>query len=106
MSTADTQSRVARVAFTGTRHELMLINLRGYALMLPTLGLYRFWLATWKRHLYWQNTVIDGDPLEYTGRASQLLIGFLYALAFFLPIYIALFYVSMQDARWTLYGYL
>ena len=43
------------------------IILRGYALMIPTLGLYRFWQATWKRRFYWQNTVIDGEPLEYTG---------------------------------------
>jgi uncharacterized membrane protein YjgN (DUF898 family) len=93
MSTAQTEGRVGRVEFTGSRHELMLVILRGYCLMIPTLGLYRFWLATWKRRFYWQNTVIDGDPLEYTGTASQLLLGFLFSLAFFLPIYIALFYV-------------
>jgi len=106
MSTAQAQGRVGRVEFTGSRHELMLVILRGYTLMIPTLGLYRFWLATWKRRFYWQNTIIDGDPLEYTGNANQLLLGFLFSLAFFLPIYIALFYVSMQDPHWTLFGYL
>jgi uncharacterized membrane protein YjgN (DUF898 family) len=106
MSTAQAEARVGRVEFTGSRHELMLIILRGYALMLPTLGLYRFWQATWKRRFYWQNTVIDGDPLEYTGSATQLLAGFFFALAFFLPIYLALFYLSMQGGNLNLYGYL
>jgi uncharacterized membrane protein YjgN (DUF898 family) len=105
MSTAQTEGRVGRVEFTGSRHELMLVILRGYSLMIPTLGLYRFWLATWKRRFYWQNTVIDGDPLEYSGTASQLLLGFLFSVAFFLPIYVALLYVAMQDPRLTLYGY-
>src|ERR1700760_740521 len=96
---ADTSlaAREGRVEFTGSRPELFLIIIRGYTLMIPTIGLYRFWQATWKRRFYWQNTVIDGEPLEYTGTASQLLLGFLFALAFFLPIYVALFYFSMQD---------
>ena len=106
MSTAEAESRAGRVEFTGSRHELMLIVLRGYALMIPTIGLYRFWQATWKRRFYWQNTIIDGDPLEYTGTPSQLLLGFLFALAFFLPIYVALFYASMQEATLTGYFYL
>lgn len=97
---------MGRVEFTGSRHELVGIIARGYALMIPTIGLYRFWLATWKRRFYWQNTVIDGEPLEYTGTPSQLLIGFFFALAFFLPIYIALFYFSMQSTDYTLLGYL
>ncbi|HEX4297711.1 MAG TPA: DUF898 family protein [Devosia sp.] len=96
---------MGRVEFTGSRHELFAIIVRGYALMLPTIGLYRFWQATWKRRFYWQNTVIDGEPLEYTGTPSQLLIGFFFALAFFLPIYIALFVLSMQDSRYVAWGY-
>lgn len=104
---ADTvgEARGARVQFTGSRHELFGIVLRGYALMIPTIGLYRFWQATWKRRFYWQNTVIDGEPLEYTGTATQLLLGFFFALAFFLPIYMALFYLSMQDTDLVLIGY-
>lgn len=99
------QGRIGRVEFTGSRYELLGIILRGYLLMIPTIGLYRFWQATWKRRFFWQNTVIDGDPIEYTGRATQLLIGFLFALAFFLPVYIALFYLSMQDTDLVLIGY-
>src|SRR5690606_14693174 len=59
----------------------------------------------WKRRFYWQTTLIDGEPIEYTGTASQLLLGFFFALAFFLPIYIALFVLSMQDAGFVLLGY-
>jgi uncharacterized membrane protein YjgN (DUF898 family) len=99
------EARVGRVEFTGSRHELLGIVLRGYALMIPTIGLYRFWQATWKRRFYWQNTVIDGEPLEYTGTATQLLLGFFFALAFFLPIYMALFYFSMQESNLVLIGY-
>jgi uncharacterized membrane protein YjgN (DUF898 family) len=106
MTDTDTAAaRVGRVEFTGARQELLGIMLRGYLLMVPTLGLYRFWQATWKRRFYWQNTVIDGEPIEYTGLATQLLIGFFFALAFFLPIYLALFYLSMQDTNLVLIGY-
>ena len=105
---ADTpfEPRIGQVQFTGSRHELLGIIVRGYALMIPTLGLYRFWQATWKRRFYWQNTVIDGEPLEYTGTATQLLAGFFFALAFFLPIYIALFVLSMQESSLIVLGYL
>lgn len=105
MSEAAAEARDGRVEFTGSRYELFAIIVRGYALMIPTIGLYRFWQATWKRRFYWQNTVIDGEPIEYTGNASQLLLGFLFALAFFLPIYIALFYFSMQDSDLVVLGY-
>jgi uncharacterized membrane protein YjgN (DUF898 family) len=96
----------SQVRFTGRGGELFGILFRGYVLMVPTAGIYRFWLTTWKRRFYWQNTVIDGDPLEYTGRAVQLLIGFLFALGFFLPIYIAFFYLSTQTSTIAAVGYL
>ncbi|MBN9305435.1 MAG: hypothetical protein BGO82_02985 [Devosia sp. 67-54] len=106
MNDTASAARVGRVEFTGSRHELFGIVIRGYALMLPTIGLYRFWQATWKRRFYWQNTVIDGDPLEYTGTPTQLLLGFFFALAFFLPIYVALFVLAMQESTLVVLGYL
>ena len=100
------QGRVAAVEFTGTRPDLLGLLFRGYLLMLPTLGVYRFWVTTWKRRFYWQNTLIDGDALEYTGHAVQLLVGFLFALAFFLPIYIVFFYLSTQsEPMVVVFGY-
>ena len=106
MSETSSAARVGRVEFTGSRHELFAIIIRGYALMIPSIGLYRFWMATWKRRFFWQNTVIDGDPLEYTGTATQLLLGFFFALAFFLPIYIGLFVLSMQVSTYVVLCYL
>lgn len=106
MTDTSAEVKTARVEFTGGRQELLGIILRGYLLMLPTIGLYRFWQATWKRRFYWQNTVIDGEPLEYTGEATQLLLGFFFALAFFLPIYVGLFVLSMQNADLLLLGYI
>ncbi|MDP3314511.1 MAG: DUF898 family protein [Devosia sp.] len=98
------QSRT-EVQFSGRRGELFGRLLRGYLLMLPTLGLYRFWLTTTKRRFYWQNTVIGGDRLEYTGSATQLLVGFLFALGVFLPIYLGFFYLSFQSGLVTAIGY-
>lgn len=93
------------VRFSGTRGELFGRLVRGYLLMVPTLGLYRFWLTTAKRRFYWQNTIVDGDRLEYVGSAGQLLIGFLFALGVFLPLYLAFFYLSFQSGLLTTIGY-
>ena len=99
------QERPVPVRFTGTRGELGGMLLRGYVLLIPTIGLYRFWLTTWKRRFYWANTEIDGDPLEYTGNAIQLLLGFLMALAIFVPVYGLLFYLSTQSSEAAVIGY-
>jgi uncharacterized membrane protein YjgN (DUF898 family) len=95
----------AKVQFSGKRSELFGKLIGGYLLMLPTLGLYRFWLTTAKRRFYWQNTLIGGDRLEYTGSAAQLLIGFMFALGIFLPIYLVFFYLSFQSGLVTTIGY-
>jgi hypothetical protein len=99
------QEQPVPVVFTGTRTELGGTLLRGYLLLIPTIGLYRFWLTTWKRRFYWANTEIDGDPLEYTGSAFQLLLGFLMALAVFVPLYGLFFYLSTQSSEAAVIGY-
>jgi uncharacterized membrane protein YjgN (DUF898 family) len=99
------QERPVPVKFTGKRGELAAMLLRGYVLLIPTIGLYRFWLTTWKRRFYWANTEIDGDPLEYTGNAIQLLLGFLMALAVFVPLYGLFFYLSTQSSEAAIVGY-
>jgi len=93
------------VVFTGTRRELGAMLLRGYLLMVPSIGIYRFWLTTWKRRFYWSNTDIGGDALEYTGNAMQLLLGFLLALAVFIPLYGVFFYLSTQSSTTAVIGY-
>jgi len=47
----------------------------------------------------WSNTNIDGDAAEYTGRARELLIGFLIALAIIVPIYLAYFLAGLEAER-------
>ena len=89
-------TRTAPVRFVGKRRPFLGLLLTGLILMVPTLGLYRFWLVTRKRQFYWGHTDIDGDALEYTGTPVQLLVGFLMAVTIFLPIYIALFYVTVR----------
>ena len=44
--------RIARVEFTGTRSDLFGLLTRGYLLMVPTLGIYRFWLVTDVRRFF------------------------------------------------------
>lgn len=100
-----TDEQPVPVVFTGTRRELAGLLLRGYVLLIPTIGLYRFWLTTWKRRFYWANTEIGGDPLEYTGNAIQLLLGFLMALAVFVPLYGLFFYLSTQSSEAAIVGY-
>ncbi len=57
----------------------------GIALMngllgLITLGIYRFWGKTRLRRYLWAQVSFDGDRMEYTGRALELLFGFLIAI--------------------------
>src|SRR5262245_13680735 len=68
---------------------------RGAVLLLCTLGIYRFWLATDQRRFLWGNTEIAGDALEYTGTPRELLVGFLIAIAVLIPIYAAFFLAAL-----------
>jgi uncharacterized membrane protein YjgN (DUF898 family) len=86
----------AALDFTGDRNGFLHLVGRGAGLELVTLGFYRFWLVTDIRRHLWSNTVIDGDAAEYTGRARELLIGFLIALAILMPIYLAYFLISVE----------
>ena len=87
------------VAFSGDRSEFFHLVKRGAGLELITLGFYRFWLATDMRRHLWSNTHVDGDAAEYTGRARELLIGFLVALAILVPVYLAYFVVGLEAER-------
>ena len=84
------------VAFTGDRGAFLKLVTRGAALELVTAGFYRFWLATDMRRHLWSQTQIDGDAPEYTGRAKELLIGFLIAMAILTPIYVLYFWVGIE----------
>src|SRR6202165_2093838 len=92
------------VLFSGNRGDFFRLVTRGAGLELVTVGFYRFWLATDIRRHLWSNTHIDGDAAEYTGRAKELLIGFLFALAILVPIYLAYFLVGLEAERLKAFG--
>jgi uncharacterized membrane protein YjgN (DUF898 family) len=61
-------------------------------LSIPTLTLFRFWERTIVRRHLWGETTLGGEPLEYTGRGSELFIGFIIAIfTVVVPISIAVF---------------
>jgi len=90
--------------FSGDRGEFFRLTARGTALELVTVGFYRFWLATDIRRHLWSHTMVDGDAAEYTGRGKELLIGFLFALAILVPIYLTYFLISVEAERFTAFA--
>jgi len=77
--------------FSGHGRAFWRLLTRGAVLLLVTLGIYRFWLATDVRRFLWSNTEIAGDGLEYIGTARELLLGFLIAIALLVPINVVFF---------------
>jgi len=77
--------------FSGHERAFWRLLTRGAVLLLVTLGIYRFWLATDVRRFLWSNTEIAGDGLEYIGTARELLLGFLIAIALLVPINVVFF---------------
>lgn len=92
-------SPATRIVFAGRRGDFLRLLIRGAGLELVTLGFYRFWLATDMRRHLWSNTSVDGDSLEYTGTAKELLIGFLFAMAVLLPISLIYFLIGLEAER-------
>jgi len=92
-------SYASAVRFVGIRRDFRRLIMRGALLELLTLGFYRFWLATDIRRHLWSHTEIGGDTAEYTGTAKELLIGFLFALAILIPIYLIYFFITLEAER-------
>jgi uncharacterized membrane protein YjgN (DUF898 family) len=92
------------VSFSGDRDEFRGLVERGAGLELVTFGFYRFWLATDIRRHLWSHTSVDGDAPEYTGRGRELLIGFLFALAILVPIYLAYFIIGIEAERYKAFA--
>lgn len=98
MASIDTLSAIpasGEVKFLGREGAYWRLRVKGAALVLVTLGLYRFWLATDVRRFLWSNTEIAGETLEYNGLATELLVGFLYAIAILVPLYMAIAVVTL-----------
>lgn len=90
--------------FLGDRGRLLGILLRGYLLLVPTLGIFRFWLITQKRRFYWSHTRLGGEALEYSGTATEILFGFLVAVAIFVPFYLFFLYLGTLTETAALVG--
>ena len=84
------------VRFLGQRRSYWRLLVRGAVLLMLTLGIYRFWLVTDVRRFLWSNTEIDGETLEYTGAALELLLGFLVAIAILIPLYAGFFLAAFD----------
>lgn len=78
------------VQFLGDETAYWRLRIKGAALLMLTLGLYRFWFATDVRRYLWSHTEIGGETLEYAGLATELLGGFLLAIAIVGPLYTAI----------------
>jgi uncharacterized membrane protein YjgN (DUF898 family) len=84
------------VRFLGQRRSYWRLLIRGAALLMVTLGIYRFWLATDVRRFLWSNTEVAGEPLEYSGTPLELLLGFLIAIAILIPVYAGIFLAALD----------
>ncbi|MSO67367.1 MAG: DUF898 family protein [Pseudolabrys sp.] len=84
------------VKFLGNRRAYWRLLMRGAGLLMVTLGIYRFWLATDVRRFLWSHTQVDGQTLEYTGTPLELLLGFLIAVAILIPVYAAFFFIALD----------
>jgi uncharacterized membrane protein YjgN (DUF898 family) len=101
MSSLDSQTaghspRSLGIKFLGNRRAYWRLLVRGAALLMVTLGVYRFWLATDVRRYLWTNTEIAGETLEYTGTPLELLVGFLVAVAILIPVYAGFFIAALD----------
>ena len=81
--------------FLGRRRDYWRLLTRGAALLMVTLGIYRFWLTTDVRRFLWGNTELAGETLEYAGTPFELLIGFLAAIAILIPVYAGFFVAAL-----------
>lgn len=97
-------------AHSGKFFNVLGLALKNAGLTIITLTMYRFWARTSMRRRLWSRAWVLGDPLEYTGSASELFRGFLIALpCFFLPaifvFYIAPLAMEPVWAGWLTFGF-
>lgn len=77
----------AQLVVAVNRSSLLALALKNLLLTILTIGFYRFWARTHVRRKLWGSVSLLGEPLAYTGKARELLIGFLLALVVLLPAF-------------------
>ncbi len=76
------QGRPIRLSFAGNPWRLSGLCFLNILLIVITIGIYWFWARTEYRRYMWQMVRINDEPLEYTGKGKELLIGYLKLFAF------------------------
>ena len=96
----------APFAHTGRSRELLAIGLVNLLLKVATLGVYHFWAKTRVRRYVWSHTAFAGEALEYSGRAKELLLGYLIAMAVLVPIIVGLNVLQFwaEELPWLVIG--
>lgn len=72
------------VEFKGSGWALFKICIVNFLLTIITLGIYHFWAKVRVRKYLWSHTVVEGEPLEYTGTGKELFFGFLIVAGVFI----------------------
>lgn len=98
MSLSDLQT-----GYAGRKPALFGLALKTSFLTILTLGFYRFWMKTRMRRFYWSAIRPGGQPLEYVGRPSEKLLGFLTAVVF-LAFYIGIVNLILMFLSFSLLG--
>lgn len=79
--------------FHGRWQDFGKIAVTNLLLTIVTLGFYRFWATTRERQYLWSKTQFIDEPLEWTGRGLELLIGFLLvAVLILIPLFVMNFF--------------
>lgn len=73
-------------AFHGTWQAFLPIAATNLLLTIVTLGFYRFWATARERKYLWSQTQFLDERLEWAGTGKEMFVGFLIALAVFLPL--------------------
>jgi uncharacterized membrane protein YjgN (DUF898 family) len=76
------------IRFTGNWREYLPIAATNVALIIVTLGIYRFWATARQRRYLWSRTRVVDDCLEWTGTGKEMFLGFLMVVAFLLPFFL------------------
>lgn len=76
------------IRFEGNWREYLPIAATNAALIVVTLGIYRFWASARQRRYLWSRTRVIDDRLEWTGTGKEMFIGFLIVIAILLPFFL------------------
>jgi uncharacterized membrane protein YjgN (DUF898 family) len=89
--------------YAGRGAPMFRLALKTGVLTVLTLGFYRFWMKTRMRRYYWSAIRPGGQPLEFTGRPTEMLTGFLTAVVV-LAFYIGLVNLILMFLSFSLFG--